>query len=235
MYSVTSMSNDPVYKDSGKKNKGARVELKQFTVTEHYEEEIDSPTFSPTPPPLRTIPPKQRTESNDPPSIVARPKKVQLQMAASSNKTVSHDRQGSSSSSITPPSNKPANPTMGIVNPVFDADEVKSNSPKLSQVEDRADDIYEEYDQEYENVRKGGNEPLDVFAHDTKHNAAGEGDYEEPPQFINERSPTRTSEYLNRQASLSGLPDMSTQKTQSAESPLQVMITRIIIFYCFFF
>lgn len=228
MYSLSSASNDPEYKDPGRRNKGGAVQLKQFTVhSEHYEDEIDSPTFSPTPPPLRTIPPKSKVEESEAaPSVVPRPKKMQLQTRDKPAPTVKNDTEAFLSTAT----NNTAVITSGIRNPAFEADNQMSNSAKPvidgdGQSENGTDDIYEEYAKEYENTKENSAvNPQGVFSQDTGNNDDDEddGDYEEPFKLLNERSMTGTQEYLERQTSVSGLPDMKLKKTHSAESPLKV-------------
>lgn len=227
---MTQVSEDPEYKGPGKvsyKKKGPGVELRQFTA--HTEEEVDSPTFSPTPPPLRTLPPKARIDPDEPPTIVQRPKKIEL---ASPSQKQAPVRQAPSplSDSKQDLISKKAESVAGLENPAFENDTSSAGKASVAKVAKTAakitdaDDIYEEYETEYENTNKtDAPVPQGVFA--DENNSADIDDlntYEEPLSLVDNSRFSSTQDFVNRQTSISGLPTTAAKRSSSAEEPLKV-------------
>lgn len=228
MYPESSDMSDPVYKESKgswakKKKVVAKVELKQFTShSERVEEEIDSPTISPTPPPVRTLPPqihRASTDSETPPAVFSRPKRRPAPPPLPTD--AQHLPSGTSNKS-----------NQGQINLAFESDARSSPEPQLKPNPSSppthgqdADDIYEEYsNEEYENTKPGAD--ISTEATGTMEEDDIEIDdldaYEEPVPATKPKSYSQSHEFLVRQSSMSGLPESKPAKTPCVDSPLQV-------------
>lgn len=231
MYPEASDMSDPVYNESKgswtkKKKAVAKVELKHFTShSERVEEEIDSPTISPTPPPVRTLPPqihRASTDSETPPAVVSRPKR---RPAPPPLPTVGTDAQH-----LPPGTSNRSN--QGQTNLAFESDarsgsepHLKPNSSSSPTHGQDADDIYEEYlNEEYENTKPGAD--ISTEATGTMETDDIEIDdldaYEEPVPATKPKSYSQSHDYFVRQSSMSGLPESKPAKTPPVDSPLKV-------------